>query len=186
MLLNKSGSSGGICTFEESWREEGSMKKRAILFLAVGVGAALLAGCATLGSKSTEADAAAIREIWAKYVDSAQKGDAAAYLSLWDKDGIQLRSDAPARTKAELDAQMPAQLKARVAASDMVMVIDVQEITITRPWAYSRGLYTQDFVSKSTGARSRVDGKFLTIFTLQDDGSWRIFRDCFNSNVPPK
>lgn len=162
------------------------MKKQAILFLLVGAGMALLAGCTTLESKSTEADSAAIRQVWANYVDSARKGDAARYLALWDKDGIQMRPDAPSRTRAELDAQIPVQMKARVDAMDMTMTIDVQEITVKRPWAYSRGVYTQTLVNKATKASSLIDGKFLTILKLQEDGSWKIFRDCFNSNVPPK
>ncbi|MBE3064794.1 MAG: hypothetical protein IMZ69_07215, partial [Spirochaetes bacterium] len=64
--------------------------------------------------------------------------------------------------------------------------IDALEIIVTGPWAYSRGVYTQDLKNKSSGQVVHVDGKFLTIFKLQQDSSWKIFRDCFNSNVPPK
>ncbi len=79
---------------------------------------------------------------------------------------------------------MPAQWKARVDASDMVMAINPLEITINGPWAYSRGVYTQNLTNKSTGVKTLVDGKFLTILKRQQDGSWRIYRDCFNSNTP--
>ena len=48
------------------------------------------------------------------------------------------------------------------------------------------GVYTQDLKARATGETAHVDGKFLTVLKQQDDGSWRIFRDCFNSNVPPK
>jgi ketosteroid isomerase-like protein len=34
------------------------------------------------------------------------------------------------------------------------------------------------------GKEARVDGKFLTIFKKQSDGSCKIYRDCFNSNTP--
>jgi len=60
------------------------------------------------------------------------------------------------------------------------------EIVVTGPWGYSRGTYTQDLTARSTGKTIHVDGKFLTIFKKQMDGSWKIYRDCFNSNVPPK
>jgi ketosteroid isomerase-like protein len=162
------------------------MKKLMVLFLAVVLGTALLAGCASLGTQTTESDVAAIKQVWVSYVDSAQKGDAARYLALWDTGGIQMRPDAPSRTKADLDAQIPVQMKARVDAMDLTMTIDVQEITVSRPWAYSRGVYTQALVNKATKASTLIDGKFLTILKLQEDGSWKIFRDCFNSNVPPK
>ena len=162
------------------------MKRQMVLFLAVVLGTALLAGCASLGTQTTESDVAAIKQVWVSYVDSAQKGDAARYLALWDTGGIQMRPDAPSRTKADLDTQVPVQMKARVDAMDLIMTIDVQEITVSRPWAYSRGVYTQTLVNKATKASTLIDGKFLTILKLQEDGSWKIFRDCFNSNVPPK
>ena len=142
-----------------------------------------LAGCATTAPSNTDADVSAIRAIWTAYSTAAEKGDSAAWLQLWDAGGIQLRPNAPARPKTQLDAEVPGQFKARLAASDLAMVINPLEITVNGPWAYSRGLYTQNFTDRSTGAKSLVDGKFLTIFKRQDDGSWRIYRDCFNSNT---
>ena len=71
-------------------------------------------------------------------------------------------------------------------AFDTKMSITPLEIVVMGPWAYSRGVYTQDLAAKSTGKVTHVDGKFLTILKQQPGGSWKIFRDCFNSNVPPK
>lgn len=159
------------------------MKK--LTFLVLGL-ALVLIGCATTGAKSTDADVAAIRQIWVNYCSAVEKGDAAAWLSQWDKDGIQMRPDAPARTKAEMDTQVPGAFKARNDANDVKMSIEALEIIVAGPWAYSRGVYTQDLKNKSSGQVVHVDGKFLTIFKLQQDGSWKISRDCFNSNVPPK
>jgi uncharacterized protein (TIGR02246 family) len=162
------------------------MKKQVILFLIVVVCGVLLVGCATIGSQSKESDVAAIKQIWVNYVSAVEKGDAAAWLAQWDKDGIQLRPDAPQRTKQELDAQVPAAFKSRVDANDVKMMINPLEITVAGPWAYSRGLYTQDLTNKTSGVVTHVDGKFLTILRKQADGTWKIYRDCFNSNVPPK
>jgi len=158
------------------------MKKFTVLFLAL-----VIVGCATTTTaKSTDADVAAISQIWMNYSAAVETGDAAAWLSQYDKEGVQLRPDAPARTKAELDAQVPGAFKARNTANDVKMSINPLEIIVTGPWAYSRGVYTQDFTNKSSGQATHFDGKFLTIFRLQGDGSWKIYRDCFNSNVPPK
>jgi ketosteroid isomerase-like protein len=159
------------------------MKRRVMLLLAVAVGVALVCGCATTGSQGTDADTAAIRQIWTNYVAFAEKGDAAAWLGQWDKDGIQMPPDAPARTKQQLDTVIPAAFKARTDANTMKMVLDAQEITIADGWAYSRGVYTQDLTNKTTGVVMHVDGKFLTIFKRQADGTWKIYRDCYNSNV---
>jgi len=144
-------------------------------------------GCAGLPSaQSPEADYAAIKQIWSNYVEFVEKGDAVGWLSQWDAEGIQLRPDAPARTKKELDAQVPAAFKARLDANDTKMTINPLEIVVNGSWAFSRGTYTQDLKAKSSGKISHVDGKFLTIFKKQADGAWKIYRDCFNSNVPPK
>jgi uncharacterized protein (TIGR02246 family) len=160
------------------------MKRCVMLLLAAVVGGALLSSCATTGSQGTEADVAAIRQIWANYVAAAEKGDAAAWLALWDAGGIQMPPGAAARPRPQLDTVIPAAFKARVDANTMKMVIDAQEITIADGWAYSRGVYTQDLTNRATSAVTHVDGKFMTIFKRQADGTWRIYRDCFNSNVP--
>jgi uncharacterized protein (TIGR02246 family) len=160
------------------------MNRSVKLLLAAAVGGALVWSCVTAASPGTEADSAAIRQIWASYVAYAEKGDATGWLGLWDKDGIQLPPGAAARPRPQLDTVIPAAWKARIDASTMKMVIDPQEITIAGGWAYSRGVYTQDLTNRTTGAVTRVDGKFLTIFRRQADGTWRIYRDCFNSNVP--
>jgi ketosteroid isomerase-like protein len=163
------------------------MRKHAVATVRVATGIALFAltACATIAGPSADTDAAAIRQIWASYVAAAETGDSTSWLALWDQGGIQLRPDAPARTYEELLAQVPAAFKARTDANQMKMVIDAQEIVVAGAWGYSRGLYTQDLTNRSTGAKTRVDGKFLTIFKRQADGSWRIYRDCFNSNVAP-
>ncbi len=97
-----------------------------------------------------------------------------------------MRPDNPARGRPELDAFVAASWKTRIDAFDTKMSVTPMEIVVTGPWAYSRGVYTQDMKAKSTGKIIHVDGKFLTILKQQDDGSWKIFRDCFNSNVPAK
>jgi uncharacterized protein (TIGR02246 family) len=162
------------------------MRRCVLGLLVVVAGGAFLAGCATVGSQGTEADVAAIRQIWTSYVSAVQKGDAAAWLALWDSNGIQLRPDAPQRSRQELDAQVPAAFKARADANDVTMVINPQEITVAGPWAYSRGQFTQDLKNRTTGVVTHVDGKFMTIFKRQADGTWRIYRDCYNSNVATK
>jgi hypothetical protein len=54
------------------------------------------------------------------------------------------------------------------------MDINAEEIVVSDDWAYSRGTFTVD---------EAVEGKFLTIFRRQEDGSWRIYRDSVSSIV---
>jgi ketosteroid isomerase-like protein len=146
----------------------------------------VMIGCPRLAdAQSLEADYAGIKQIWINYAAFVEKGESANWLSQWDAEGIQLRADAPARTKKELDAQVPAQFKARFDANDTKMTINPLEIVVNGAWAFSRGTYTQDMTSRSSGKTIHVDGKFLTVLKRQPDGTWKLYRDCFNSNVPP-
>jgi len=147
----------------------------------------LLAGSTTAAvAQSNDQSIAAIKQIWVNYANYVETGDAAAWLAQYDAEGIQMRPDNPARGRPDLDAFVFTSWKARMDAFDTKMSITPLEIVVTGPWAYSRGVYTQDLKAKATGKVAHVDGKFLTILKQQDDGSWKIFRDCFNSNVPPK
>lgn len=56
------------------------------------------------------------------------------------------------------------------------MQITPEEVVIVSDWAYACGTYTVDAGGK------HLEGKFLTIFRREGDGSWRIFRDIFNPN----
>jgi ketosteroid isomerase-like protein len=149
--------------------------------------ALLVAGSlAAAWSDSEENAVSAIKQIWLNYASYVETGDAAAWLSQYDAEGIQMRPESPARGRPELDTFVVTSWKARMDAFDTKMSISPLEIVVAGSWAYSRGVYTQDLKAKATGKTTHVDGKFLTVLKQQDDGSWRIFRDCFNSNIPPK
>jgi ketosteroid isomerase-like protein len=61
----------------------------------------------------------------------------------------------------------------RFAKPPASMEINSEEVVVTGDWAFSRGNFT---------VNNALEGKFLTIFRRQDDGSWRIYRDAFNFN----
>ncbi len=66
------------------------------------------------------------------------------------------------------------------------MTVKYEEVEASGDWAFVRGTYTQTVTPKAGGAATLVDGKFLAIWKRQADGSWKMYIDCFNSNVPPK
>lgn len=51
--------------------------------------------------------------------------------------------------------------------------------------AFARGTYSVKRTPVAGGETVETDGKYMTIFKRQADGSWKIYRDIFNSNVPP-
>lgn len=66
------------------------------------------------------------------------------------------------------------------------IAITNREVTVAGAWAYSRDTYTLSVTPKAGGKTSLTDGKYLTILRRQANGPWKIYRDIFNSNAPPK
>ena len=142
-----------------------------------GIRSALVAGvlgiaCIIPGAVAADAagDEKAILEIWSTYSAARVAGDAETWLSLWDKEGIRLPPGAPALDFATFAPGTPE----RFAKPPASMEINSEEVVVTGDWAYSRG----NFI-----VNDAIEGKFLTIFRRQGDGSWRIYRDAFNMNA---
>ena len=160
------------------------MTNKNLFQLSVGFFAALLmaASCTSDDGPNTEADTAAINAIWSTYVSSLEAGDIDAWLSLWTEDGVQMPPNEPPVNGID-------QLRKRNgAALDLFTVeIDItnQEVGVAGDWAFSRGVYTATFAPKDGSKPIPVDGKFMTIFSRQTDGGWKIHRDIFNSSVAP-
>ena len=125
-----------------------------------------------IASADTASDEAAIREIWLTYSTARVAGDAETWLSLWDPDGVRMPPGARAADFATFSQGIPA---AFAASKPPSMEIVPDEVVIMGDWAFSSGNFT---------VGEQVDGKFLTVFRRQDDGTWRIYRDAFNMNTP--
>ena len=139
------------------------------LLAATALGAAALMPM-TLAADTAE-DEAAILEIWSTYSAARVAGDAETWLGLWDEEGIRMPPGAPAVDFATFSQGIPASFAASQPPS---MEIVADEVVIMGDWAFSSGNFTVGDV---------VDGKFLTIFRRQEDGTWRIYRDAFNMNT---
>ena len=123
-----------------------------------------------VGFADDAADEAAILDIWSKYSAARVAGDAEAWLALWDTQGIRMPPGAPAVDFETFSKGIPA---AFASSQPPSMEIVADEVVIMGDWAFSRGNFT---------VGEQVDGKFLTIFRRQSDGTWRIYRDAFNMN----
>ena len=60
---------------------------------------------------------------------------------------------------------------------------NIAETEVSGDWAFSRGSWTSTLTPKGEGAAFLIDGKFMTILRRQADGSWKLYRDIFNSNT---
>ena len=139
-------------------------------------------GCSSRTDTNTDADAAAINKIWESYSSSLNNGDIDSWLSLWTEDGVQM----PPNEAAVIGMD---QLRQRNGGGMDLFVIDIEitneEVEVDGNLAFSRGHYVATFSPKDGAQPIPVDGKFMTILKRQTDGSWKIHRDIFNSNVAP-
>lgn len=124
-----------------------------------------------------------IDEIWTQYAATLNTGDVDRWVALWTDDGVQMPPDEP-----------PVIGKDRIRTRNQAVLdkftfnmreINNQEVSVVGGWAFARGIFTATLTPKEGGESLSVDGKFMTILQRQADGSWKIHRDIFNSNVPP-
>ena len=163
------------------------MKKIRIVLITAALAAGLfvLAGCASTGATAPTSQAdfnAIVKALFAQYSGSLVAGDASRWMSLWDVNGVQLPPDEPMVTSTE-------DLREGITAGLAGVSFKAMDIKLTKAWVdhefgWATGNYSYTFVTADGKTSGSYDGKYQTIFRRQPDGSWKIFRDCFNSNVP--
>jgi ketosteroid isomerase-like protein len=134
----------------------------------------------------TEADVAAfeatVLETWEAWTTTVVAGDVDGWIALWDDDGVQMPPNAPAvYGKAAIRGAFS---NALLSADFEEFTINNEELEVFGDFGFARGTYS--FVNAMTeGEPVPFEGKYLTIFKQQPDGSWKVYRDCFNPNTPP-
>jgi uncharacterized protein (TIGR02246 family) len=140
----------------------------------------LLIACSPVEQQSDQSADAAVNEIWQRYSASLNSGDLDAWLALWTQEGVQLPPGEPAVIGKD---QIRARNKAVLDRFTFDMGITNEEVGSAGDWAFARGTYKATLTPKAGGELVHVDGKYMTILKKQADGSWKIHRDIFNSNV---
>jgi len=123
----------------------------------------------------------AVEEIFDTYSDAIMKADADTWIGLWDEKGIMMSPNSPAVVGKRAIAERKRRgNERRIVVSQ---IINIEETQVSGNLGFGRGTYTEIVQSRAGGATENIDGKFLTVFKKQADGSWKIYRDCYNSNV---
>jgi uncharacterized protein (TIGR02246 family) len=146
------------------------------------LGGIILFGCASDDGHQQGSPKTAIQQIWNDYSASLTAGDADRWLSLWDEGGVQLPPDAP---PVEGKIAISSKIRGILDQFKFEMSVHNLEVQPAGDWAFSRGAYQARLIPKKGGAPIQIDGKYLTVLRKQGDGSWKIYRDMFNSNLPP-
>ena len=125
--------------------------------------------------QDTEADIAAIKEMLNQYAVACNTDD-----------GIQMPPDTPTRIGKE---QIREGIKPAFDQMNLDIAIhSIEDAKVYGDLGLTRCTYTLKMTPKAGGEtiNAMPDGKALTLYEKQSDGSWKIVYDCFNSNTPPK
>lgn len=134
--------------------------------------------------QATDADIAAINELYDQYGLGANTGDLDLFLSLWADDAIRMEPDAPAIVGIE---QIQARFEFFFGQFDQKLDIHGEtEVQVSGDMAFSRGAFSVSLAPKKEGPTSYINGKWMDILKRQADGSWKIFRDCAIFDTPPQ
>lgn len=168
--------------------EEETMKKGSLLFSKTILVTTLVMLLFTSGCNNEEAgkeaDIAAVKEVLNQYAVGINSGDLDLWLSLWAEDGTRM----PPNAATQLGREQIAEGVGRAfGAMNMAMTVDIEEARVSGDLGLTRAAYSFRMTPKAGGEEIIVepDGKALTLYERQPDGSWKIIFDCFNSNVPP-
>jgi uncharacterized protein (TIGR02246 family) len=135
--------------------------------------------------KGRKEDITAIKDMLNQYAKGCNTDNFDLWMSLWADDGTQMPPDAPARKGKE---QIREGMKPVFDGMKLDIAIkSVDDVEVHGDLGLTRCKYTLKLTPKAGGDTidAMPDGKALTLFRKQTDGSWKIVYDCFNSNEPP-
>jgi uncharacterized protein (TIGR02246 family) len=143
----------------------------------------LVASPDAMTQPSDEGMATAVNAIWREYESSLLAGDADRWIAQWAENGVQMPPDTLPRVgKAAIYEAMSGTLN-QIDFTEFA--IDNEDVEVNGDLAFARGSYAASLVAKSGGDPVDIEGKYMTIMRQQPDGAWKIYRDIFNSNMPP-
>lgn len=131
----------------------------------------------TVNMEELEASIAATNS---QYVEAFINGDAAALAALYAEDGMRMAPyEETVQGKAAIEAVF----------SEMFMASTARELTLTTTdygasgnLAYSVGTYSLSF--EMEGGQVLDEGKYLTVSKQVPDGTWEVYAQIWNSNLP--
>jgi uncharacterized protein (TIGR02246 family) len=134
------------------------------------------------GAPLSAADQAAIRAADTAFSTAAGAGDAAGLAAMYVPNASLMPPNAATVQGREAIQKF---WGAFVDAYQVNIALRAEEVEGHGDLAYSRGRYTLDLTPKAKGpAAAHDEGKFLTIFRRQPDGTWQLAVDMYSSDLP--
>jgi uncharacterized protein (TIGR02246 family) len=146
-----------------------------------------LAGCTQapppVPPDTREADAKAIRELEAAWVQAFAARDAKMVASFWAPDASVLMPNMPIINGREA-AQTA--VEGMLKDPNFYLTFDSTKVEVSKAsdYAYSEGTYTMASTDPKTKKVMTEKGKFVTVYQKQADGSWKAVADINNADGP--
>lgn len=135
-------------------------------------------------NEEKKSEITAIKEMLNQYAIGCNTGDFDLWMSLWADGGVQMPPGTPARIGKE---QIQEGMKPAFDQMNLEIAITrIDEAKVFGSLGLTRCAYSLKMTPKEGGETitAMPDGKALTLYEKQSDGSWKIVYDCFNSNMP--
>jgi uncharacterized protein (TIGR02246 family) len=152
------------------------------------VASLLLGACAAQqpSTSATPRGAATVRaqieQATARFSETFNRGDAAALAAMYDTGAVVLAPNAPPmRGRQNIEALWAGARQQGFKTLDLV----VNSVEVVGNHAIELGSYT--LVIQPPGQGEATDrGKYMVIWRRQPDGSWKLYRDMFNTSMPAR
>ena len=117
-----------------------------------------------------------------KFMEDVNRGNAAAGAAAYTDDAILMPpNNSPVRGKQAIEKYL-AEIGSQLQASNFQL--SILEIDVQGDTTIVRGTYSSSFTVPGTDAPMEDRGKTLNVWKRQADGSWKLHRDIWNSNMP--
>jgi ketosteroid isomerase-like protein len=156
------------------------MKAKAYFFAAAIAVLFAMSGCVSTPKTDVDSFEDYVMQTLETYSELVNAGNVNDWIELWDANGVQLPPGAPAfeGKSAIIDS-----ISGAYAVVDFTeFKIVNEEVEVDGNLGFARGNYSYVGIPTDGSDSMLFEGKYLTIFKRQSDGTWKIYRDCFNSN----
>ncbi len=132
--------------------------------------------------RTSEAVRAHIEQAAARFAEAFNRGDAAALAAMYDTGAVVLAPNAPPmRGRQNIEAFWAGARQQGYRTLNLV----VNSVEVIGDHAIELGSYTM--VVQPPGQGEMTDrGKYMVLWRRQADGTWKLYRDAFNTSMPPR
>lgn len=151
----------------------------------VSIASLLLISCAGSQSQApinTDEVRAAIAATDKKFMEDFNRGDAVAAAAAYTDDAIVMPPNEPPTEGKQAIEKSLAELISKLQLSNLQL--SISEVDVQGDTAIVRGTYSSNITVPGMDVPMEDRGKTLTVWKKQADGSWKLHRDIWNSNMP--